>query len=349
MSSPPEFPKYIGGCRYQLLQLLGYGANGQVFLGLDCRSSTKVAIKQLPRRGLTPHERRIQDNEASFHQALSHHHNILTLHCVIEENDALYLVLDYCPMGDLFEHVVRQTSLQRKSSQEQNRTMALDIISAVMDCHASGIYHRDLKPENILLMDNEIRLADFGLATTERCSSDVGCGSACYMSPECHMPGPKGVDSAKNDVWSLGIILVNLMSGLNPWKQASVDDDSFRAYLEDQTYLLRTLGISPTFYHLLTRALDVDPGMRCSLPELYALVDSCPTFLASPLQLKTPPPLVTSDEFNYDSDSVYTTSSPVNPIFSLPDDLNFDKDGLYAMYFDHTNSMNYLDQLDAEL
>ncbi|KAI0225463.1 Serine/threonine protein kinase [Massospora cicadina] len=328
-----ELPRYIGEARYQLLQLLGYGANGQVFLGLDCRTQLQVAIKQLTRQGLSERERQIQDREAIFHRALSHHSKVLTLHCVIEEEEAMYLVMEYCPMGDLFEYVVRQT--QRKSHQESNRRIALDIISAVMDCHASGIYHRDLKPENVLLVDGEIRLADFGLATTERYSSDVGCGSACYMSPECHHQ-PK-VDSVKNDVWSLGILLINLMCGLNPWKQASFHDDSFNAYLKDPSYLITTLEISPCFYHLLTRALCPDPTLRCSIPELYALVDACPMFLPNDFEF-------------YDSDSAKSASSPTHPVFSLPADPHFDKDGFYAMYFDQTipQPLRYVNQLEVD-
>jgi serine/threonine protein kinase len=101
-----------------------------------------------------------------------------------------------------------------------------------------GIFHRDLKPENILCTrDGErICIADFGLATSERTSSDFGCGSTFYLSPECQgglFDRLAEYSTLSNDIWSLGVILVNLTCGRNPWRQACPNDETFRAYVHN--------------------------------------------------------------------------------------------------------------------
>lgn len=341
---------------YKITQMLGYGANGTVHLAKDTTTGELVAIKELSFKGLTPAEQHLQRNEAFYHSSLSHHENILTLRDVMVGEEALFLVMDYCPEGDLFEFVVKQTNADRLKGVESSRRMALEIISSVINCHSAGIYHRDLKPENVLLVPCEdgsytTRLADFGLATTQLVSNDLGCGSACYMSPECTSYSPQhsekeGFNSAKNDVWSLGILLVNLMCGLNPWKRACVEDRSFAAYLRDQTYLM-TLEVSSSFYELLTKALNPDPEARCDLDTLYNLVKACPTFLlsqhesSSSLTMSSSTYLFSEAQLMYDAEemddsdsSCHTLSSPTCPTFDHLPEHGFDKETMYALYFD---------------
>lgn len=97
--------------------------------------------------------------------------------------------------------------------------------------------------------------------------------------------------SGPNDVWSLGIILVNLTCGRNPWKRASIDDSTFRAYLKNPRFLSSILPLSPELDSILRRIFECDPRKRISIPELRDLVIRCPGFTtrsnAVPL---TPPP-----------------------------------------------------------
>ncbi|GAA6017918.1 hypothetical protein JCM8202_006198 [Rhodotorula sphaerocarpa] len=177
----------------------------------------------------------------------------------------------FCEDGDLFGMITdRQRYL---GDDEMIRHVFLQILNAVDFCHQNRIYHRDLKPENILCLDDGERvvLADFGLATHERTSGDFGCGSTFYMSPECQgglFQRLSTYSTPHNDVWSLGVILVNLTCGRNPWKQACPSDETFCAYLGNPDFLRSILPISDHTNRILKRIFALNPQARISLAEL---------------------------------------------------------------------------------
>jgi serine/threonine protein kinase len=93
--------------------------------------------------------------------------------------------------------------------------------------------------------------------------------------------------SAANDVWSLGVILVNLTCGRNPWKRASVEDSTFQAYLKDPFFLKTILPLSSEMVSILSRVFELDPIKRISIPELRQLILECPRFTENPM-VQTP-------------------------------------------------------------
>lgn len=174
--------RVIDDGRLELVSVLGVGAYGVVYLAVDVRARARnprgpnpfVAVKCLARTGLDARQRHFQRREIALHQLASGHPNIAGVHKVIEEDKFIFVVLDYCPGGDLF---VMITENQRyMGDDELVRSVFLQIIDAVAYCHSMGIFHRDLKPENILCSADGTRVyvADFGLATTERMSTDFG-------------------------------------------------------------------------------------------------------------------------------------------------------------------------------
>ncbi|KIK52905.1 hypothetical protein GYMLUDRAFT_64018 [Collybiopsis luxurians FD-317 M1] len=281
----PPLGTLIDDNSLELVEVLGVGGYGVVYRAEDtCSSSPKsYAVKCLLHRpSQSARQRQIHIREIALHQLASAHPNVITLHRVIEDYNCTYIIMDYAPDHDLFHQILH--SCRYLGDDRLVMHVFLQILDAVEYCHSLGIYHRDLKPENVLCFDDGLRVAitDFGLATTDKVSEEFRTGSIYHMSPECQGGefAPNGTYSPMfNDIWSLGIILLNLATGRNPWKSASASDPTFQAYLRDPLNFLPTvLPISPEVNAILVRMLDVDYRHRMTIPELRVALEEVDTF-----------------------------------------------------------------------
>lgn len=195
LPTPPPSPPLLRICapedrlgwvladRLELTGILGVGAYGVVYTAIDKQTNLSYAVKALNKIGLDHRQRKFQQREIQLHHEASHHPNVVSLFKIMDTCDAIFVVLEFCPEGDLF------SSITEGGHYYGNDYMAkrafLQVLDAVQFCHSLGIYHRDLKPENILVTDGgmNVKLADFGLATRDYITSDFGCGSTFYMSP----------------------------------------------------------------------------------------------------------------------------------------------------------------------
>lgn len=296
--TPPGSPKSAGSCSpdqrigkvlqgsIQLVEVLGVGAYGVVYRAVhvqDCR--IQYAVKALNKIGLEPRQRSFQQREIQLHSLVSEHPNVVSMYEIIDTPDCTYVILEYCSGGDLFSRITEQAFYVGQDALIKNAF--LQLLDAVAFCHSVGVYHRDLKPENILVASDglTLKLADFGLATQDNLTSDFGCGSTFYMSPECQQSSPRPGScyaSAPNDVWSLGVILVNLTCGRNPWKRASMEDSTFRSYMKDKSFLKSILPLSDELDHILRRVFESDSSRRITLAELRHAIMYCPRLTNTP-------------------------------------------------------------------
>ena len=195
-STPESRIGKLLGESLQLKGILGTGAYGVVYSAFDLYTQTWYAVKALSKTNANGHpldqrQREFQQREIQLHYAASAHPNIVSMLKIVDDPECTYVILEYCPEGDLFSNITERG--RYVSNDALIRRAFLQILDAVEHCHRLGIYHRDLKPENILVSNSgaDVLLADFGLATTDAESEDHGCGSTFYMSPGRHFyPSP---------------------------------------------------------------------------------------------------------------------------------------------------------------
>lgn len=313
----------------QLTDILGTGAYGVVYSAVDHKDNVQYAVKCLSKFNAdgTPLDRRqiaFQTREIRLHHQASAHPNVVSMLKIIDNPDCVYVILEYCPEGDLFFNITECGQYVGKD--HLAKRVFLQILDAVEYCHSQGIYHRDLKPENILVSDRgeTVKLADFGLAIANDHSEDYGCGSTFYMSPECLDQTSRRpfYYCAPNDVWSLGVILVNLTCGRNPWKQASHEDTTYRAFTRDPKFLKTILPVSDELNDILERVFTRNPDQRITLPELRQRILACSLFTEpqpATTTLPTPPaspapPVYVNQESTVDDE--YGYDSPMSPAAS---------------------------------
>ncbi len=190
--SPPPIGSLIDNGALELVEVLGYGGYGIVYRAIDTYTShpTSYAVKCLPhsQKRSAARQRQLHIREITLHQLASAHPGVVTLHRVIEDYQYTWIVMDYCSDGDLFTQILHNRRYLGQN--ELIKEVFLQLLDAVEYCHSLNIYHRDLKPENVLCFDDGLRLAitDFGLATTDRMSTEFRTGSVYHMSPGRPLP-----------------------------------------------------------------------------------------------------------------------------------------------------------------
>jgi serine/threonine protein kinase len=271
--------------KYKLTSVLGEGSFAVVYQATTLTTNKTVAVKCLFKEGLGEDQIQIQREEIQILLSLRGVENVIQLLETIETKEYIFIVLEYCK-EDLFE------SIMNNSFDEYDaKLIFLQLCKAVKKCHERGIYHRDLKPENILLKgeaDLIVKLADFGLATREELSTEFGCGSVRYMAPECLCKSRKASGSrppylsAANDVWSLGVILINLLTRKNPWVEPSDKDNHFSTHLLKKQHGIDSFrqhfNFSDQFCFILRQVFDFNPERRPRCAELLDMVSRLDSF-----------------------------------------------------------------------
>ena len=253
--------------RFESVSPLNHGSFGMVFLAKDLQDGDNfVAIKCLTKTATTATLNSASTGsdhllELACHDRLGQHPNIVNLIHAFETDSHLYLVLEYCSMGDLYE-AIRLGRGPLKT--EHVREFMLQLVDAAQFMHAKGLYHRDIKPENIFLaQDGSVKLGDFGLSTTESWTYEASVGSDRYMAPEQYDPQDTGYAPAQADIWAIGICLLNVLFSRNPFVAPTESDLLYSDFVRDRQSLFDVFpNMSQDTFEVLVHALSIDPNRR---------------------------------------------------------------------------------------
>jgi serine/threonine-protein kinase len=208
--------------RYEILQELGQGAMGIVYLGKDPSINREVAIKTITYADIAEDE--LSDvKERFFREAEAagklSHPNIVTIYDMGEDHDMAYIAMELLKGKELTHYCQKGNLLPLKRVLK----MVSSVAEALGYAHSQEVVHRDIKPANIILLDDDqVKVADFGIArviSSSKTQTGVIFGTPRYMSPE-QVAGKK-VDG-RSDLFSLGVVFYELLTGDRPFKGDSM-------------------------------------------------------------------------------------------------------------------------------
>ena len=218
--------------KYDIQEQIGKGKFAIVYKGIHKSTDRVVAIKILNKQDMTTMDLELVKTEMDVLKICQHPY-IIKLYDIHENEENIYLIMEYCQGSDLFTYIEKRGyKLEEKKACE----IIHKLCAAVYYLHSYGIVHRDLKPENIIMTDHtdnaDIRLLDFGLSKilgpTEKCTEPFGTIS--YVAPEVLKQKYYGREV---DIWSIGIITYLLLCGCLPFDDEKSEKEIVRQTIED--------------------------------------------------------------------------------------------------------------------
>lgn len=333
---PKPSPVSILGNRYQLLSTIGSGGMAMVYQARDTVLERTVAIKVL---------RQDFSNDESFRQRFLQeakaaanltHPNIVTVHDLILQGDRFYIVMEYIPGTDLKSYIKQRGIL----SIEEALYIMIQVCAGVGYAHRSKIVHCDLKPQNILITpDLRAKVTDFGIARAlvsihpdER--HDVVWGSPQYFSPEQASGLPP---SRASDVYSLGVILFELVTGRLPFIS---NDPAQLVEMHRNVPPPSAMEINPSvpisLNQILSKVLSKEPSQRYrTADQLGQILNDLYTNILAADGIQEPPPKTANKRI--DSKTPLEPVSPQTPLSpnveKVPIEINWGLIGLGLITF----------------
>ncbi|KAE9611288.1 hypothetical protein Lal_00011706 [Lupinus albus] len=246
--------------QYILGEQLGWGQFGVIRACSNKLTGEVLACKSIAKdRLVTSDDMQSVKLEIEIMARLSGHPDVVDLKAVYEEENFVHLVMELCAGGELFHRLEKHG----RFSEHEGRVLFRHLMQVVLYCHENGVVHRDLKPENILLTtrssSSPIKLADFGLATYIKPGQSLHglVGSPFYIAPEVLA----GAYNQAADVWSAGVILYILLSGMPPFSGKTESRIFETVKAADLKFP------SEPWDHISDSAKDLIRGMLCAEPS----------------------------------------------------------------------------------
>ena len=260
---------------YRILEKLGAGGMGEVYLAEDMKLGRKVALKILSEEYTTNRDRLNRFEQEACAASALNHPNILTIYEVGTDEGKHFIATEYID-GKTLRRRLAGTSLEVQNILD----ISVQIGSALEEAHTAGIVHRDIKPDNIMIRRNGfVKVLDFGLAKLTEASTDktpsdgeaatrvlvqtdagVVMGTSHYMSPE--QARGKPVD-ARSDIWSLGVVMYEMVAGRTPFEGETSTDVIVAITQKEAPPLARFAPHVPAeFDWIISKALRKDRDER---------------------------------------------------------------------------------------
>jgi len=269
--------------KYRIERELGQGGMSRVWLGVDPITEQRVAIKALlPHFAEDPYVRSLFEREAKALAKLDHP-GIVSL--IDYHPDKLLLIQQYIEGMNLEEYITRHRG---PIPEEETRELFGKLLEAFAYVHRSGVIHRDIKPANILMTrENQIKVVDFGIAKDTNIARETATGQSpgtmAYMSPE-QIKSKQGEPlDLRTDIYSLGVVLHQMLTGKAPYNTATEEDFEIQSKIVKEP-LPRMKGI----YEYVSSGMQavVDKATAKDRNRRY---QSCEEFLQAIRALKPPP------------------------------------------------------------
>jgi calcium-dependent protein kinase len=269
--------------------VLGEGSQGSVTKAKNLKSGQWMAVKSIRKPKIKEKQDRLKQEIAIM--KMMDHPNIIKLHETFEDNRCIYLVMELCTGGELFERILAMGNF----TELQAAILMQQLIRSVFYLHNLQICHRDLKPENFILStkgpiehkDTLLKLIDFGFSCRSNGVLTTRAGTPYYVSPQV-LTGHYDIAC---DMWSVGVVMYVMLCGYPPFG-GETDDEVLRKVKLGTFSFVRNdwKHISPDARDLIRMLLKMNPTERCTAEQALnhtwlkdrapkATVDMCPDFV----------------------------------------------------------------------
>ena len=250
---------------FTLIKELGVGSFGRVILVQHNKTQAQYAIKAIDKRNTTNIQEKPYFRREIEIMYRIHHPNVVKLFGHFEDNTYCYFIMEYIPGGNIYSYVPKNGI--RTINTQQVASIIKDVISATYFLHHMNppIVHRDIKPENVLLAENmRAKLTDFGWSNYMQgdIKRTTVCGTPIYLAPE--MINNTGHDE-KVDIWCIGVLLFELMTGQQPWQGSDVQTVKYNI---SRLKINWPKQMDMTAADLISKILRYNPEERISLRNM---------------------------------------------------------------------------------